>query len=202
VTGTDPVTGLTQVSGSLPINVRFVGPPTAVPSGAQTTASATFTLPANVGIANQNLKCISVTGANLTPVAPGMLSISCAFPDSITAAPTVQNVSVNFTVSTGAAIAQLMGDAKVFAPSLIGIPVLALMGLLRRGRSSRKTFFRFLSIVFIFALALQVIGCGGHFTRPASLTNTTPGGSYLLLVQGTGSDNQTYEAVIQLSVIR
>ena len=46
-------------------------------------------------------------------------------------------------------------------------------------------------------------GCGGgSFTAPPSVSGQTPPGSYNILVQGTGTDHQTYQAVIQVNVTR
>jgi len=53
-------------------------------------------------------------------------------------------------------------------------------------------------------VAFQALGCGGSFkTLPENSSGgggKTPPGVYKILVEGTGSDGQTYEAVLQLNV--
>lgn len=91
----------------------------------------------------------------------------------------------------------------IVAASLLGIPILALLGFAPAGNSSRKIFLRYLGIVIAIVVILQGIGCGGgSLNPPTSNTGLTPPGSYDILVQGTGSDNQEYQAVIQVNVTR
>jgi hypothetical protein len=86
---------------------------------------------------------------------------------------------------------------------LFGIPVLAVLGLLRSGRQRRKAFLRFFALVFVMFVALQGIGCGGHFTPAQTTQGTFPAGAYLIQVQGTDpATNQKYQSVISLNVIR
>jgi len=96
---------------------------------------------------------------------------------------------------------QLATQTNVFFASLLGVPIVAFIGLLSRGKRPGKSFFRFLCIIFILAAALQNIGCGGSFNRTATVTNTTPAGTYYLLVQSS-NNAQPYQAVIQVNVIR
>jgi len=58
-----------------------------------------------------------------------------------------------------------------------------------------------LAIVAVSIAAWQVMGCGGSF-HGSGTTNggKTPPGVYEILVDGTGSDGNTYQAVIKLTV--
>jgi len=205
ITGVDSATGLSRMSAPFTAYVRSKTAPITIVSGATTgnTTNADFILPANVGLTD--LKCAFVGGPTLTAkVDPAGLSIGCAFnPTSVVSSTTIQTATVAVTISTnGMNLAQLENHTSIFAAGLIGIPVLALLGLLGSGKISGRTFFRFLGIVFVAASVMQTIGCGGHFTRTTTNTGLTPPGTYLILVQGTGSDGQTYDAVIQVNVTR
>jgi hypothetical protein len=205
VTGVDSTTGLSHTTAPFIAYVRAKTAPITIVSGATTgnTTNADFILPANIGLTN--LKCTSVGGPTLvSQVDPAGLSIGCTFnPSSVPSATTIQTRTVAVIISTnGTATAQLVTSTGAFAASLIGIPVLALLGFLRGGRSSKRTFFRYLGVLFIAAVVMQAIGCGGHFTRTTTNTGLTPPGTYLVLVQGTGSDGLTYDAVIQVDVTR
>jgi hypothetical protein len=59
-----------------------------------------------------------------------------------------------------------------------------------------------LAIVAIGVAALTASSCGGsyHASTTAITGGTTPPGTYYLLVQGTGSDGNTYQAVLELVV--
>jgi hypothetical protein len=205
VTGVDSTTGLSHTTAPFIAYVRAKTAPITIVSGATTgnTTNADFILPANIGLTN--LKCTSVGGPTLvSQVDPAGLSIGCTFnPSSVPSATTIQTGTVAVTISTnGTATAQLVTSTGAFAASLIGIPVLALLGFLRGGASSRRSFFRYLGVLFIAAAVMQAIGCGGHFTRTTTNTGLTPPGTYLVLVQGTGGDGLTYDAVIQVDVTR
>ncbi len=205
VTGVDSTTGLAHTTAPFITYVRAKTAPITIVSGATTgnTTNADFILPANIGLTN--LKCSSVGGPTLmSNVDPAGLSIGCTFnPSSVPSATTIQTGTVAVAISTnGTTTAQLVTNTGIFAASLIGIPVLALVGFLRGGKSSRRSFFRYLGVLFIAAAVMQTIGCGGHFTRTTTNTGLTPPGTYLVLVQGTGSDGLTYDAVFQVDVTR
>ncbi|MGC2503405.1 MAG: Ig-like domain repeat protein [Silvibacterium sp.] len=204
--GTDSATGLTHATASFVVNVRYKAAAITLVSGAVTGNSSTvdFTLPAGVGISA--FQCASVTGPTLaSSVAPVALSIGCAFsPASAASSTAIQTASVTVTINTGGTTtARLEDHTNVYVAGLLGIPILALLGYVPGGKSSRKILLRFLGIAFVLVTMLQTIGCGGGaFTKPPSVNGLTPPGSYNVLVQGTGSDNQMYEAVVQVNVTR
>lgn len=208
ITGVDSATRLTRTSAAFTVNIRFQAAPITIVSGATTgnTSTVQFSLPPNVGITA--IQCASVTGPTLTSsVAPVALSMGCAFdPSTIAAASTSQNVTVTVTVSTNATntTAQLHNDrTAVVMAGMIGVPLLLLLGWMPGGKSSRKILFRYMGIVFAIVLVLQGTGCGGgQFTAPPSVSGQTPPGSYNILVQGTGTDHQLYQAVVQVNVTR
>ena len=76
---------------------------------------------------------------------------------------------------------------------------IVLFGSLRSRRRGYKRLLQFLGIALVLLVLLQGIGCGGGFNRPATVSGT-PTGAYNLLVQGTGSDNNTYSAVVPVNV--
>lgn len=207
ITGADTNTGLTRSTASLQVNIRtFAGPLTLI-SGATTgnTIPISFTLPANVGLSG--LTCASVSGPTLTSsVAPVALGIACAFsPGSIPSSGTIQNATVTVTINTGTGTTALLNDSNttLVTASMVGLPILLLLGLMPGGRKSRKLLCRYLGLACVLVLLLQGTGCGGgHFTAPPSNSGQTPPGSYNILVQGTGTDHQIYQAVIQLNVTR
>jgi hypothetical protein len=207
VTGTDPTTGLTQMT-TLPFTVNvsfFTTTPVTLPSGATSDFNFNFTLPAGVSIP---INCTFATiSPSTTPVPTSSIPIGCTLSVTSVGSATstsVQSVPVTVTINTGAGVSQLMTQTNTFVAGLLGIPVFALIGYLTRGKHSRKSFFKFLGVVFIVAVVLQNIGCGGNFNRTTTATNTTPAGVYYLLVQGpgTGASKQPYQAVIQVNVIR
>jgi hypothetical protein len=205
VTGTDPVTGLSRSTAPFTVIVRQVGM-LALGSGTSTgVGAADFVLPPNVGISN--FTCPLLAGPTLTStVNPAALFISCSSfsPTSVPPSATGQTATVMVTVNTNVNnTAQLTEHTGLFAAGLVGIPVLALIGFLRGGKSTRKSFFRILGIFAVFVALLQGIGCGGSFSRPPNPTgNQTPVGVYYLLIQSTGTDAATYEAVLQVVVTR
>ncbi|MGH9588126.1 MAG: beta strand repeat-containing protein [Acidobacteriaceae bacterium] len=207
ITGVDSATGLTRTSAAFVVNVRYQAAPLTIVSGATTgnTTTVQFTLPPNVGITS--IECASVTGPTLTSsVAPVALSMGCSFdPSTIAAASTSQVVTVTVTVSTSLKTSALLRNNKttVAMAGAIGVPLLLLLGLMPGGKSSRKALLRFMVIAFAIVVVLQGTGCGGgQFTAPPSVSGQTPPGSYNILVQGTGTDHQLYQAVIQVNVTR
>lgn len=205
VTAQDPTTGLTRsTTVTFTVNVSFfTSPPLSVSSGGTVDTMLSFIVPAGVTIP---LNCNSaIISPGTPPVSTETIPISCTpSPTSVGTAGsgTVQSVPVTVTINTGSASSHLMTQTGVFTAGLLGVPILALIGYLSYGRRHGRSFFRFLGVISIFAFVLQVIGCGGNFNRTATVTNTTPAGTYYLLVQGEGSDHQHYQAVIQVNVFR
>ena len=194
--------------------VRSLSSPITVTSGATSGNTATFTinLPANVSLNLTNStqtsggSCVSVVGPEITtPLTTTSLSIGCTFtPLAIAASGSAQSVPVTITLSTGGAIAanQSGRSSGLLLAGLFGLPLFTLIGLVRGRKSVRAILFRAVAVVAIAAAAWQMSGCGGSFQ--GSSTNTgggmTPPGVYNILVQSTGSDNNTYQAVVQLNV--
>jgi len=208
VNGTDPSTGLSRPTVlNFTVYVSFISPtPVTLSSGATTDTSFNFTLPAGLSIPlNCNFATIS---PGVIPVPTSSIPIACTVsPASIGAAgsTSLQSIPVTVTINTGGGgTSQLVTQTNVFFAGVLGVPIVALIGLLTRGKKPGKNFLRFLSVIFILAVAFGNIGCGGNFNRTATLTNTTPAGVYYLIVQGPGTANakQAYEAVIQVNVIR
>ena len=203
VTGTDSTTGLAH-STSINIFVSATGGPLNIVSGSTTgnQAAVNFLLPANVSLSN--LICVSVSGTGIQPpgVPPSTLSIQCSFdPTTIAAASAEQSGTVTVTVTTGgAASAANSRHTNLWAAGLFGIPLFGLLGLLRGRKSARSVFFRVIAILALCTAAYQVTGCGGSFQKPASSGGQTPPGSYTMLIQGTGSDGHTYQAILRLNI--
>jgi hypothetical protein len=205
LSGTDEATGLSHPA-TAPLTVTVRNSPTSlnIESGATTgnTATLDFVLPAGVSLSG--FTCASVSGPNLTTnVTPATLDIGCTFnPTSIAASNSVQRATVTITVLTnGSNTAQLENRSTIFAAGLLGIPLLALLGVVRGRKSFRKAIFRALAIVAIGVAGMQTMGCGGSFKSTTTQSQgKTPPGSYFLLIQATGSDHNTYEAVLSVNV--
>ena len=203
VTATDAV-NLTHTF-MFPVTVRSQATPLVLISGASTnnTASVSFVLPAGVSITSLN--CFQVVGPEITsPLTPSQLSIGCAFnPATIASAAATQTVPVVVTISTGTttAMAQPAGDSTLMVAGVFALPLFGFLGLLGGRKSIRSAFLRMLAIVAVSIAAWQVMGCGGSF-HGSGTTNggKTPPGVYEILVDGTGSDGNTYQAVIKLTV--
>ncbi|MGH9590388.1 MAG: beta strand repeat-containing protein [Terracidiphilus sp.] len=209
-TGTDPTTELAH-SASFQVTVESASDPVTVVSGATTGngGNLSFILPA--GVTLSNILCKSVSGPNLTgSVSPDSLGITCSFnPTSITNSSTsMEAVSIAATVgtsgATGGALASNARHTNLWVAGLLGLPFFGLVGLIGGRKSSRSVFFRLMVIAVVCMVAFQALGCGGSFkTLPGNSSGgggKTPPGVYKILVVGTGSDGQTYEAVLQLNV--
>jgi hypothetical protein len=209
VSGVDPTTGLKRSSQAFDAIVRSASSPLTLVSGATTgnTGNLTFLLPAGVSLSN--LVCQSVSGPNLTgSVSPASLGITCAFnPTTIAASSTAQAAQVTVTVGTSGSTTTTAANARhtnLWMAGLLGLPFFGLVGLIGGRKSSRSVYFRLMVIMVICVMAFQVVGCGGSFSTQTANSSggggKTPPGVYNVLVVGTGSDGQTYEAVLQLNV--
>lgn len=210
-TGTDPTTGIAH-SASFQVTVNSASDPVTVVSGATTGngGNLSFMLPA--GVTLSNILCKSVAGPNLTgSLSPESLGITCSFnPTSITnSSASMAVVQIEATVGTngsagGGASASNARHTSLLVAGLFGLPLFGLIGLVGGRKSSRSVFFRLMAIAVICMVAFQALGCGGSFkTLPANSSGgggKTPPGVYKILVVGTGSDGQIYEAVLQLNV--
>jgi predicted outer membrane repeat protein len=206
VNGKDPNTGLVRNSTFL-VTVVASSSPVTVVSGATTanTGNLTFMLPG--GVTLSNLACKSVSGPNLTAsVTPASLGITCAFnPGSITNSSTsmqAEQITVSVGTSGTTQTAALSRQTNLWLAGLLGLPIFGLLGLIRGRKSDRSVFFRLMVIAVICMVAFQAVGCGGSFKTQTTGTGggKTPPGVYKILVVGTGSDSQTYQAVLQLNV--
>jgi hypothetical protein len=205
VEGTDPTTGLSHIVQFTVYVGSFISAQS-IPSGSTTQTSVNFTLPAGMVLP---INCnYAVIGTNNTPVPTSSIPIGCTLSASTIGSAgsnTVQIVPVTVTINTGGTTTALVSvRTNIFAASFLGIPVLALIGFLSRGKRPGRSFVRFLALIFLLAGVLESIGCGGSFNRTTTVTNTTPAGTYYLLVQGPGSGTtkQPYQAVVQVNVIR
>ena len=109
--------------------------------------------------------------------------------------------TLNVTVVTSAtAVAGVRNPTGIFAAVWLGMPAIVLLGSLRRKKLTRNTIVQLLGVFLILVGLLQAVGCGGGFTRTPIAPNGTPSGSYQILVQGSGSDGQTYSAIVPLNV--
>ena len=206
----DSTTGaMRKTTTSFTVFVSSYTPNLQVASGGSTSTMVSFILPPKTEVP---LNCsFAVVGTNLTPVPTSDIPITCAAnPNSIgsSSAASDQSVQVTVTINAGAVTtAELTRQTSAFLAGLLGIPILALVGFLSRGKKQQRNFFRFLCVIFMAALVLQAVGCGGNFTSNAkggAVVNPTPVGTYYLLVQGPGTDNtkQPYQAVVQVNVFR
>jgi large repetitive protein len=206
MTATDPTTSIVRTT-TFPVTVRALSAPLTVVSGQSTNNQATvsFSLPANVSLTLTSSSCGLATGPELSSaVNPQTLFISCSFqPSSVQSSTSPQTASVNATIDTGAgSTSSLDQHSTLFFAGLLGLPLFGLFGLLGGRKSTRTIFLRLLAIVAISLAGWQISGCGGSFHASTSATKggQTPPGAYYVLVTGTGSDGNSYEAVIQLNV--
>ncbi len=209
IAGSDPSSGLVRTA-SFTVTIRSASSAVTLQSGATKGNSATvnFVLPANVSLSS--LSCTSIAGPTLAaPVTPIALGVGCTeSPTSISSSTSVQEAPVTVTVNTGepittARLANLLGGKPGYlAAGVLGIPLLGLLGLLGGRRKPAAAMFRLFLILGIAMGAMQITGCGGSFTRTTTASGSTPPGAYSILVQGTGSDKQPYQAVVQLNVTR
>jgi len=209
-TGTDPTTGLAH-SASFQVTVESASDPVTVVSGATTGNGGNLSFMLPPGVTLSNILCKSVSGPNLTgSVSPDSLGITCSFdPASITNSSTSMEAmpiaaTVGTSGSTGGTLASNARHTNLWVAGLLGLPFFGLVGLIGGRKSSRSVFFRLMVIAVVCMVAFQALGCGGSFkTLPENSSGgggKTPPGVYKILVEGTGSDGQTYEAVLQLNV--
>ncbi|MGA7342205.1 MAG: Ig-like domain repeat protein [Terracidiphilus sp.] len=203
LTATD-VNGLIHAV-NFPVTVRATSAtPLQVASGATTgnTANVVFTVPAGVTLSNFSCPLLAGSGiASGSAVPPLNFGIACSF-----GTPTVSGTSIKVpvTVTTNNTIptAGLVRHTTLLVAGLLGIPFFGLFGLLRGRRRLGAALFRLVAILGVSFAAFQTLGCGGSFhSAGTNLTGgTTPAGVYYLLVEGTGSDGNVYEAVLQVDV--
>jgi large repetitive protein len=207
VTGTDPTTGLSHTA-KFNVQVISVSSVLQLISGATTgnAGNITFRLPPGVTLANLSCVYIGGTGITSTTESPSQFGVACpAFNPSTlgsNSSTSTQTVTTSVTITTNSTIAAVPAQhTSLLVAGVFGIPVFGLIGLMRR-RKVRSVFFGLLAFLAICVAALQAIGCGSSVHTGSSQVNggTTPPGVYYILIDGTGSDGNTYSAVLQLNV--
>jgi hypothetical protein len=139
---------------------------------------------AGAPIANPGVTCTSQIPAAGIPINSGKTT----------------TVAVSISTS-GAKTAELRRSGTMSLATLLGVPLLALMGWVGSRKSPRRNFFRFLGLILLLVGVSYASGCGGSFT--SSSTTTTSGigpGSYLVQVVGTDQNGSNYYAAIPLDV--
>ncbi|MGH9606155.1 MAG: Ig-like domain repeat protein [Terracidiphilus sp.] len=211
ITATDPTTSIVRTT-TFPATVRAVSTPLVIPSGATTgnTGTVTFTLPAGITLSNLSCPLVAGTGISSNAEKPSQIGMACTIDGTTignSGSTSTQSVTTTVTVTTNGAIASAVPPAiypasKLLAAGLLGFPLFGLIGLICGRKSVKLSVFRLLAILAIGVAAFQTMGCGGSFksTSTAVQGGTTPPGTYFLLVQGTGSDNNTYQAVLEVQV--
>jgi subtilisin family serine protease len=203
VVGKDTLTGLTHSAQTFPVTVRYASAALSITSGATSgnTGNVQFLLPGGVSL--KNITCPFVSGPTLgSEIDPAAISMSCTInPTSLAASANLQTPSVAVTVLTGggSSTAQIAGSTTLYA-GLIGLPVFAIFGLLRGRKTRGAAIFRLFALAALAIAGLQLMGCGGSFTKPKVNGTPTPPGGYDLLIQGTGSDGNTYQSVLTVNV--
>jgi hypothetical protein len=213
VTAADPTTSIVRtVTFPVTVSGASIGSNAlSLSSGATTNNSGniTFVLPA--GVTLTGLGCESIAGTGISGIEkPAADGVGCSIsPGTLGTATSTspQTVTASVTVTTNGTIAALspMDIRNRHSPLLVagvfGIPFFGLVGFLRR-RSAKLSVFRIIAFAAIGFAALQGMGCGGSYHTSTTQVSggTTPPGVYYLQVQGTGSDHNTYSAVLQLDV--
>jgi hypothetical protein len=222
-TAVDNSTSLTRTT-TFPVTVRAkakVNGGTPVVSGSTASGKVTFTLPPGVTITSIPTVCAThdvrvdtcprVVGTGISEGELNSIGMAISFGDSTlgdASSKTTQSVSTTATITTNNQISfstpPTVGNRSttLLYTGLVCLPFLGLLGLARGRKSFAAHFLRTLAIVAVALAGLQVLGCGGSFTPtgPTHPSGTTPPGSYSLKVQATGSDKNTYEAVLQVNV--
>ncbi len=209
VTATDPTTSIVRTA-TFPVTVRpAIAGSNALTfvSGATTGNSTTVTFYPLAGVTSlKNLTCSSISGTGITGSeampAGGVEGVACSFSSSTLTSPFTTTVTITTNNPIAAAKPMNIGNrgSALLVAGLFGIPFFGLVGFLRR--RTNRAFFSLLAFAALGFAALQGMGCGGSYHTSATPVSggTTPPGAYYLLIEGTGSDGNTYSAVLQLDV--
>ncbi len=136
-----------------------------------------------------NFSCSLVSGTGITGTEDfGLIGGVCSFNQTTTSLPDPVVVTI-----TGCTIAQLGAGTRIYASLWFGLPGVVLLGSFRRRPRPGKELLRWVGLFLALLVLLAGVGCGG-------VGQTTPSGSYLVLVQGTGADGTVYSAVIPVTV--
>ena len=213
VTATDSATGLIHTT-TFPVSVR---PATAgsgalgLVSGATSSNSASLNFAVPQGVTLSNPSCAEVIGTGIASAeSPGTVGMACTFgpPTPGSTTPTgAQLVTTKVTVTTNGATAAMTplesgGQRPVLLVAGLLLPFFGLIGIRRGRKSVGAVFLRTLAIVALAIAGFQTMGCGGSYhSGTAGVTGgTTPPGVYYVLMSATGSDGNSYQAVLQVNV--
>jgi hypothetical protein len=186
--------GLMQ-SASLALGVVYLSPPVTMPTGgvAPPTQVNFWGLS---GVIINNISCPLVSGTGIPGSEDlGAIGGVCSFSPTMT---TLQGTcggvpgTTKVTIS-GCTLAQLRMRTRIYASLWLGLPGLVLLGSFGKKSGRGKSVLRILAILLPILILLAGIGCGG-------VGQTTPSGSYHVLVQGTGTDGAVYSAVVPVTV--
>jgi large repetitive protein len=91
-----------------------------------------------------------------------------------------------------------------YAAVVLAMPLLIFFGWFGRNRA-RKSFFRMMTVLLLAWSALSISGCGGGFklttTGSSSAPTVLPVGSYQVMVAAQDASNNTYYAIVTVTVI-
>ncbi len=213
LTATDATNNLTH-SLTLEVFVRAIdSTPLAVPSGGVSSGTGNVTFAVPTGVTLSNFTCPFVAGAGIAAIGgvnPSTVGMSCGFGtpsvsgNTMTLAVAVcanDSSTCSATTAANAGFAQPTGKrSAVLIAGVFGLPFFGLVGLLTRKRG-RMALYQLLALIAVGVAVLQTMGCGGSFHEVTkTVSGTLPAGTYYILVDGTGSDGNTYEAVLTVDV--
>ena len=92
----------------------------------------------------------------------------------------------------------------VYAATLFGVPVLALLGWFGSRKSTHRNLYRFLGLLVLLASFSFATGCGGRGFVPPQVT-TPPGiapGTYIVQVIAQGASGNKYYAEVPITVVK
>jgi hypothetical protein len=163
-----------------------------------------FGVPAGVTITS--LSCPLIAGTGITgSEALNAVGVGCSFsPASLSSSPftTTVTITTNGTIATATPMKVGNRGSAILVAGLFTLPFFGLMGILRGRKSLGANLFRLIAIAAIGIAAMHTIGCGGGYNGSSTAVTggTTPPGIYYLEIQGTGSDGNNYQTVLQVNV--
>jgi Bacterial Ig-like domain (group 3)/FG-GAP-like repeat len=182
-------------SASLALGVVYLSPPVTMPTGgvAPPTQVSFWGLS---GVIINNISCPLVAGTGIPGSEDlGAIGGVCSFSPTMTTLRGTCGALPGTTMLTitGCTVARLRMRTRIYASLWLGIPGLVLLGSFGKKSRRGKKVLRILAILLPILILLVGIGCGG-------VGQTTPSGSYKVLVQGTGTDGNVYSAVVPVTV--
>jgi hypothetical protein len=196
VTAIDPLSGSTLSRSTAPLTV-LVGsnvPTLFLAQGVSGTANVPF-------IAGTPADTFSFTCPQVSFAGNSSTQLTCT---PISATGSLTSGSAAFKIGTlGSAsleAPQLSPSSRIFAATLLGLPLLALAGSFGRRGRLRMRCGRLLALAAMLVALSQAIGCGGGFTVPTRNTGTATG-TYVVQAIATDTTTHTsYHAVINVVV--